>query len=556
MLYTPRMRSPARLGVFLLLLIACHNGLAADTQWQDQSLRDYIAWLAEHDIEIIYSSDLVLPEYTVLDEPEDPASVDALRRALAPHGLSLADGPGNSLLIIRRTISNGSIALTVVDAVTKAVIGDAELLVDGKRSGRTVEDGSLQLAEQEPGSHVLTVEAPGYDNSDARSITVEPGQTSTVKINLQPLQQQLTEIIVTSSLYSLRYDPAGSHTFLDRDMTTRLPDIGDDAVRSVHRLPGIANGGVSVRSHVRGGIDNEQLFLFDGLRLYEPYHLKDFHTISTIVDQNAIASIDFYSAGYQARYGDRMSGVINMSMRDPPSETMTELALSFFNASVLSMGRFGGSDKGDWLITARRGNLDLVADAVNSDYGSPRYEDSLMHVGWSISDRTYFSGNAILSYDKISIAELDGTEKASGNFRNRIAWLKAVTDWTTDLSSTTILSATKIDNTRIGLVANPDVVSGNVTDIRSFQSVALRQDWQWSASDAWLFSSGFDVKRLESNYEYDSTLNIFPPFDQILDNQPSVVRSIRTAPRGAQYAVYLESRWRPFEKWILDGGIR
>jgi outer membrane receptor protein involved in Fe transport len=113
-----------------------------------------------------------------------------------------------------------------------------------------------------------------------------------------------------------------------------------------------------------------------------------------------------------------------------------------------------------------------------------------------------------------------------------------------------------IDNDRVGAVDVPDMSLGNVTDNRHFQSVTLKQDWQWSASSKWLFSSGFDIKRLEAEYEYDSTLNILPPFDQILDNQPLLVRSIRTAPRGAQYAVYLSGRWRPFTDLILDAGIR
>ena len=65
-----------------------------------------------------------------------------------------------------------------------------------------------------------------------------------------------------------------------------------------HRLPGTASGGVSSRAHIRGGEVNEVLFLFDGLRLYEPYHLKDFQAIASIVNSNAIGSIDFYSGAY------------------------------------------------------------------------------------------------------------------------------------------------------------------------------------------------------------------------------------------------------------------
>ena len=481
------MSRSARFCASLLVLFLAHAGLTAEPAWQGKPLRDYIASISSQDLTIIYSSDLVLQEYTVTVEPDNPNTVAALRDVLSPYNLTLQDGPGDSLLVVL-----------------------------------------AETATAEPG------EAP-------EAVTQEPA---------------LPEIVVTSSLYKLRYEPAGSHTFLDRELTTKLPDVGDDAVRSIDRLPGSANGGVSTRSHIRGGINNEQLFLFDGLRLYEPYHLKDFHALSTIVDQSAIAGIDFYSAGYQVRYGDRMSGVVDISLRDPPAETTTELGLSFFSASALSMGRFGGSDRGDWLVSGRRGNLDLVADAVNSDYGSPRYQDAFMHFGWELSERTYISANALFSYDKISVRELDGSEDASAKYRNRVAWLKAMTDWNSAVSSTTILSATKMDNARFGQVDIPDMVLGNVEDQRDFVSLVLTQDWQFNATDDWSISSGFELKRLEANYSYDSSLNILPPFDQVFENQPARVHNIRTSPAGAQYAAYVESRWRLLDNLIFDAGIR
>ncbi len=486
------MSLPARLGASLLVLLLSLTGLTAETQWQDRSLREYIASLKERNLTIIYSSDLVLAEYTVKVEPTAADPTVALRHVLEPYGLVLQEGPASSLLIVSA--------------------------------------------------------AP----SPPEQTTVQKGEPS-ADDNLQPT---LPEVVVTSSLYRLKYEPGGSHTFLDRELTTKLPDVGDDAVRSIARLPGSANGGISTRSHIRGGIDNEQLFMFDGLRLYEPYHLKDFHELSTIIDQSAIAGIDFYSAGYQVRYGDRMSGVVDISLREPPSDVLTELGLSFFSASALSMGRFGESDKGDWLVSGRRANLDLVADVIDPDYGAPRYEDTFLHIGWAISDRTYVSSNALLSYDKISVSELDGSEEASAKYRNRVVWLKAETDWNSTISSTTILSATKIDNARFGQVNIPDIVIGTVDDQREFMSLALAQDWYISASDDWSMNAGFDIKRLEASYTYGSTLGILPPFDQILDNEMLRTDSIRTSPRGGQYAVYFASRWRLFDDLVLDAGVR
>ena len=194
----------------------------------------------------------------------------------------------------------------------------------------------------------------------------------------------LPEIVVTSSLHRLRYVESGSHTYLERELSTRMPAAAEEAVRLTNRLPGTASGGISSRNHIRGGEVNEVLFLLDGLRLYEPYHLKDFQSVASIVNASAISGVDFYTGGYPVRYGDRMSGVMNLALREPKDRPETELALSFFNTSALSLGRFGSKDQGDWLVAARRGNLDLIVDVIDPEYGSPDYQDLLLHFGWDI----------------------------------------------------------------------------------------------------------------------------------------------------------------------------
>lgn len=369
-----------------------------------------------------------------------------------------------------------------------------------------------------------------------------------------PAPPPLPEIVVTSSLYNIRYEHAGSYSFLDRDLGTRMPNLGDEAVRAIARLPGTSSDGVSTRHHVRGGAQNEQLFLLDGLRLYEPYHLKDFHSVATIVDQNVISGIDFYSAGYPARYGDRMSGVVDIRLREPPSRTETELGVSFFNTWGLSRGRFGGDDRGDWLFSARRGNLDLLADAVNPDYGSPRYVDYLAHLGW-LHDEHYISGNALYSYDKISISDGDAST-ADARYKNNVLWLKVESDWNDRIASTSILSATEIENQRSGVTDRPGVITGAVDDDRQFRSLALKQDWTFAMADAWLLAAGFELKRLEASYAYDAVLLVSPPFDTILDNRPVTRRSVETAPRGSQYAAYTELRLQPTDRLTFDAGLR
>jgi outer membrane cobalamin receptor len=402
-------------------------------------------------------------------------------------------------------------------------------------------------------SHGLQLQA---GPADTWLVKKDQASAVTEAIIIEAAPPALPEIIVTSSLQRLQYKQAGTHTYLDRELTARVPAAGEEAVRITNRLPSTASGGISSRIHIRGGEANEVLFLLDGLRLYEPFHLKDFQAVATIVNSNAIEGIDFYSGAYPARYGDRMSGVMNMSLRQPQKKTETELSLSFFNASALSMGSFGERNQGDWLIAARRGNLDLIADIINPESGNPDYQDYLLHGGWEFNARAAISANLLASNDKLILADEDRGEFANANYENRVLWLKWAADWNERLRSETIISISQIKNSRAGTLLLPEIVSGTLNEEREFDAFGIKQDWTYLATKSWMLSFGVDGKHQDAVYRFDSSKTVTAPFDEILDNLPLEVRSFYVEPEGAQYSAYLEARWQVHPKLILDAGVR
>jgi outer membrane receptor protein involved in Fe transport len=373
---------------------------------------------------------------------------------------------------------------------------------------------------------------------------------------IEHTEPPLPEIIVTSSLHRIGSLQTSAPRFLDRELASRIPAAAEEVVRMTARLPGTASGGISVRNHVRGGEANEVLFLLDGLRLYEPFHLKDFQAVATTINPNAIDGMDFYSGAYPARFGDRMSGVIDMHLREPDKPIETELALSFFNASVLSMGRFGGGEKGDWLVAARRGNLDLIADIINPDIGSPDYQDYIVHGGWEFGPRTKLSANFMLSKDKLLLADVDRGENANANYENQVFWLKWQADWSSRLHSDTIFSLSDISNERRGTLLLPGIVTGALDEQHEFRSYGLKQDWTFTPSSKWMLLFGVDAKRLDSKYRFNSIKAVTPPFDGILDNEALLVRNSNLSPEGAQYGAHVELRLQISPALVVDAGIR
>ena len=444
--------------------------------------------------------------------------------------------------------------LASLNAQGTRIIFSSDLVTDDMMIERPAADG-------DPGANLAALLRPfglGIESGPSGSLLI-------VRTTLLPPAQNppvvaadvpIPEIVVTSSLHRLQYLEPETHTYFARELAARVPTTGEEIVRLTHRLPGTASGGISSRNHVRGGEENEVLFLFDGLRLYEPYHLRDFQSVASIVNSSAVGSIDFYTGAYPASYGDRMSGVMIMEMRKPEQDVETEIALSFFNTSLLSTGRFGARSQGEWLVTARRGNLDLIADVIDPEVGSPDYNDYLLHTAWEFGPRAVISANVLASNDKISLFERARGEAATASYANRVAWLKWEADWSPSLQSRSILAGSDIADRRRGTLDLPGIVAGRLDDRRDLQAVELRSDWTWVLSDRWMWRFGANLKHLEARYRHASERTITAPFAAVLGNPEQRDLDFDLRADGAQYAAYSELRWRLAPKVVFDFGLR
>ena len=66
---------------------------------------------------------------------------------------------------------------------------------------------------------------------------------------------------------------------------------------------------------MRGGRDEELAVYFDGVPLFEPFHYKDVQSLLGLLDPGSISKIDFFSGVFPTRYGNRLSGVLDIAPR-------------------------------------------------------------------------------------------------------------------------------------------------------------------------------------------------------------------------------------------------
>ena len=394
-----------------------------------------------------------------------------------------------------------------------------------------------------PGGSLLVVRATAGGPADT------PPQRSRPDI-------PLPEIVVTSSLHRVENVHTDTHRYFDRELSSRVPTTGDEVVRVTNQLPGTASSGISARNHVRGGEVNEVLFLLDGLRLYEPFHLKNFQSVATIVNPALVAGIDFYSGAFPAHFGDRMSGVMRLDLREAGAATETELGLSFFNASALSLGSFGDEAQGDWLVSARRGNLDLLFDVVDPERGTPRYNDVMLRMGWEAGPRAALRASYLQSTDKIRLNDPGRGETATARYRNEVAWIDWSADWNASLTSRTLLAHTSISNRRAGAVDLPGIVAGTIDEDNAFRIAALKQDWAWRPAEAWQVAFGFEARDIDGRFDYNANRSLEAPFDDVFEGMSSYDRDAEIKADGSQFALYMEARHRFGPRVVVEAGMR
>ncbi len=361
----------------------------------------------------------------------------------------------------------------------------------------------------------------------------------------------LEEVVVTASRYRLPRDTAAVATLSDRFIDA-MPDLGDDPLRSVHQLPGAAAGGTSARAHLRGGDRDETGIELNGHTLLDPFHVRDYQNLFSVIDSRAVRALDVYTGGYPARYGNRLSGLIVVDPLPPDGEDVTEIGLSVYNTSLL-LGRSGAGDTG-FLVSARRGNLDLVLD---EDFGEPDYRDAFVDLGVDLGAATTLSLNALLADDRVVVAtenEPDEQERSSNRTRNRQWW--ATFEWQPGptLYARTVVSHSALDIDRQGLNQQPDKILGSVSDRRDVTISGVRQSLELIPNDAFDAEFGAGYFRHRGSFDYAAAAEYFGAF-RALAGGP-VMRAYRNRVAGESLSAYVTGQWQASRTLSASFGLR
>ena len=372
-------------------------------------------------------------------------------------------------------------------------------------------------------------------------------------------QENLEHVVVSGSSYSLMTESAGSGNVLSKEAIDRMPHLADDVFRLLPSLPGVSAGDYSASFNIRGGDKDEVLVILDGQQLYRPFHMKSFSGAFSIIDTENVGYMDFSSGGYAANYGNKMSGVLDITSLEPSEENRYSVGASFINARGSAQGSFADG-KGRWLMSGRRGYLDWILEAVEDESNKfePIYADLFTKVQYELNDRHEVSAHLLYAYDDEVLDdeffEDDGrkvTENISGKYSSTYFWVNLNSDISDSMTLKSKVSAGEVDEDRNGGDFDPLDVNIRVNDYRKMTFIELQQELDYHLSDSQLWQLGWNYKSLDANYAYKSNQVIFANPDL-----PELRRDIKLDKDGNEYSIYINNKLRITDKLISEMGVR
>ncbi len=220
-----------------------------------------------------------------------------------------------SLLILYYPIKSyagvtGTLAGTVIDGETGEPLPGANvILVDTQLGAAADEKGRYLIQNIRPGTYKVSAAVIGYTTMTKTGVRILVDRRTNVHFELTPEALSLgKEIVVTAPKELIQMDVTGSQHEVRGDLIKSMPVNTPEEI--VNLQPGVVEG------HIRGGRETEVLYLVDGVPVQEAILGGRGITIPNV----SIADMTILTGGFNAEYGNAMSGVINIISHEGTDE--------------------------------------------------------------------------------------------------------------------------------------------------------------------------------------------------------------------------------------------
>jgi hypothetical protein len=432
---------------------------------------------------------------------------------------------------------NEVIVLTgyVRNSKTGEPVTNASVVVDSIYAVNTDLDGRYSISIP-TGRHTLSVTVIGMKDMRKQLIVYSKGR---LDVDMDEQVRTLKEVVVSSQrTQNVRAVQMGVQR-LTIENIKRIPTVfGEaDVLRAITSLPGVKTvGEASTGFNVRGGSADQNLILFNDATIYNPSH---FFGMFSAFNPDIVKGIELYKASVPARFGGRLSSVLDITANDGNKKTLRGSAGV---GPVTSRVHLEGpliKDKTSFNLGARTTYANWLLNLLPSEYEDSKasFQDINLLINHRIDSNNHIYLNTYFSNDKFSLG--DDTTYQYSNRNINVKWKHAFNR--------------KFSGS---LTAGYDQYVYNISSDRNVINA---------------FKLGFDINQfhakadfeyfLNSNHSFDFGLNsirykLNPGYMKPFHEQSNVMADKVKAEQALESGAYVTHRYNPNSHLSISSGLR
>ncbi|NNC49283.1 MAG: TonB-dependent receptor plug domain-containing protein [Flaviramulus sp.] len=365
-----------------------------------------------------------------------------------------------------QTIQKEKQTLITVLKLVESKYGISFSFADNTIKGKTSKIPTNNLSLEEALEFLKNQTKLDFELLDNRFVVIKQHKKENSSSRIQNLEEVIITNYLTTGITKLN---DGSITIKPETFGILPGLIEPDVLQTIQALPGVLSNDETVSNiNVRGGTHDQNLLLWDGIKMYQSGH---FFGLISAFNPYITKRVNVYKNGTQAKYGDGISSIIDMRLPDDVDNVFKAgLGFNFINSD--GYAKIPLSNKTELQLSARRSITDLINTSTYEQYFKRIFQDSdfsksktnaisqnesfyfydittkfLYNISENDKLRFHFLNvNNSLNYDEQSTIN-DRNEALNSKLsqRNTAFSVTYSKDWSSKLSSTTQVYVTNYD---------------------------------------------------------------------------------------------------------------
>ncbi|MBB5267805.1 TonB-dependent receptor [Algibacter amylolyticus] len=211
-------------------------------------------------------------------------------------------------------------------------------------------------------------------------------------LEFNPVMSTTIEQIATVIVNSNRRKEVEGIITIKPDVIRKIPGANAGVENLLLTLPGVSNNNeLSTQYSVRGGNYDENLVYVNGIEVYRPFLVRSGQQEGlSFVNTNLVQNVDFSAGGFQAKYGDKLSSVLDITYKNPYQfEVNADLSLLGGGLSVENISK---NSKFTSIVGVRYRDNSLLVNAKETETNfKPTFADAQGYFTYKFSNKFHLS---------------------------------------------------------------------------------------------------------------------------------------------------------------------